>query len=127
MGFLKRMIGNEPIESTLLGKYNKKNIMQKVEDYDTKIYLHKYSTDAIRIEIISIEKERLYSFFGQLGSRKTEQALYDLKSYPKIDKDKQVYNLVHFKSKVYGIVLIVHNKSASLILSPNKIIGFFNE
>ncbi|MDB0602188.1 hypothetical protein PL373_13720 [Tenacibaculum maritimum] len=126
MGFLKRLIGNEPTSSELLGKYNRKNIMEKVESFDTEIYLHNYSTNAIRIEIISVEN-KIFSFFGQLGNKKIEKMIFELQSYPEIGETKQVYRLAHFKSKTSNITLMIHNNSASLILSASNIIGFFNK
>lgn len=126
MGFFKRMIGNEPISSELLGKYNRKNAMEKIEYFDSEIYLHKYSTNAIRIEIISVENN-LHSFFGQLGNKKIEKMIFELQSYPEIDETKQVYKLTHFKSKTSNITLMIHDNSASLIFSPTNIIGFFNK
>ena len=126
MGFLKRLIGSEPTSSELLGKYNRKNIMEKVEYFDSEIYLHKYSTNAIRIEIISVEN-KIFSFFGQLGNKKIEKMIFELQSYPEIDETKQVYRLTHFKSKTSNIALMIHSNSASLIFSPTNIIGFFNK
>ena len=120
------MIGSEPTESLLLGKYNRKNIMQKVAYFDTEIYLHKYSTNAIRIEIISVENNT-FSFFGQLGNRKVEKTIYELQSYPEINGNDKVYRLTHFKSKTSNITLMIHSNSASLIFSPSNIIGFFNK
>lgn len=121
------MIGSEPIESVLLGRYKRKQIMQKVEEFNTEIYLHKYRTNAFRIEIVSIEKEQLYSFFGQIGNRKIEKAIYDLKSYPTVEDNKEIYDLVHLKSKTYDVTLVIDSKSAFLMFSKTKIIKFFNK
>jgi hypothetical protein len=104
----------------LLGEYNFKSIEEPKEfnDVITKIYLHTYSSNSYKIEIVSTPTA-VFSFFGNISPPETKE-FYDLQSRATEEKEGILkFKLANLKTGMFGIVLI-HSENTSVLILPTK-------
>lgn len=125
MGFLKKFIGSEPTVSRFLGQYDKRtehnlNTPDRSEMLVTNFYLHTYSTNKFKIEIISEREVPSFSFFSDV-TPKIERRLFDLQSDPTNEEGGITkFVLAEPKVNLRGVVLLLSAESAVLIF-PSKL------
>lgn len=137
MGFFKRLIGNEPIKTELIGIYNNRvkirsNIEEESKSLETKIYLHYYRGNSCRIQIRSERKPvapEILSYFTSSLVPTIENITLDLQTYPKfLEGDITSYLLADLNKSIFDINLIMSTKIglAELIFSTQDFYKYEN-
>ena len=142
MGWWKKMIGNEPIESHIIGNYTKrkennldfygdielsedsKNKYLSKRNIKSQIIAHKYSTDAYRIEFKS-EMKYVFSFFGNVPSYHPRSYLFDVVAPLEQVRDLVRFQLSDLKNRKSGIILLANSNFAILSLSKDDGVEYY--